>query len=94
MSQPEPDMNNRNNDEIGDPIVAQLKAWIVSNNQNAANMELDTDIVENKFIDSLNFINFLVLVEELRGVEIPYDEVDLSRFRTLRAIKTNFLDVR
>jgi acyl carrier protein len=94
MSPPEPDMRDRNNDELGDPIVAQLKAWIVSNNQNAANMELDTDIVENKFIDSLNFINFLVLVEELRGVEIPYDEVDLSRFRTLRAIKTNFLDAR
>jgi acyl carrier protein len=77
-----------------DEIVAQLRAWIISNNQSAEGMGLDTDIVENKLIDSLNFINFLVLLEELRGDEIPYDQVEVERFRTLRAIKTHFFDGR
>lgn len=78
----------------GDAIVDRLRAWIISNNESAEGMGLDTDIVENKLIDSLNFINFLVLVEELRGGEIPYDEVEVERFRTLRAIRTHFFDGR
>lgn len=90
MLQPASETSNPDSD----PIMAQLKAWIVSNNQSAEGMDVDTDIVENKLIDSLNFINFLVLVEELRGGEIPYDEVEVERFRTLRSIKTHFLDAR
>lgn len=90
MSQSQSETSQRDSDQI----VAQLKAWIISNNENAEGMDADTDIVENKLVDSLNFINFLVLVEELRGEEIPYDEVEVERFRTLRSIKTHFLDAR
>ena len=72
-------------------VVEKLKDWIVAQNKSAQGMGLDTDIIENRLIDSLNFINFLLLVEELRGRDIPEEQVVLDRFRTLRAIRENFL---
>jgi acyl carrier protein len=72
-------------------IVAELRSWIVAQNAKAAVMDLDTDIVENRLVDSLNFIDFVLLLEELRGAEIPEEQVDAERFRTLRTIHTNFL---
>jgi len=72
-------------------VVNKLRNWIIAQNNSAKGMDLDTDIIENRLIDSLNFINFLLLVEELRGEDIPEEQVILDRFRTLRAIRENFL---
>jgi acyl carrier protein len=72
-------------------ILAELRRWIIAQNSAASTMDLDTDIVESRLVDSLAFINFLLLLEELRGAEIPEEQVDAERFRTLRTIQTNFL---
>ena len=74
-----------------DQIIDELKSWIIAQNGRAVAMDVDTDIIENRLVDSLNFINFLLLLEERRGAEIPESEVDAARFRTLRTIQANFL---
>lgn len=41
-------------------------------------------------ITSLQFISFLMLIEELRDREIPESEVSVERFSSLDAIYQNF----
>jgi acyl carrier protein len=47
----------------------------------------DTDLFEAGVLDSLSFANLLVSVEAEFGISIPLEEIDLDRFRTLRALE-------
>ena len=71
--------------------VARLREWIITQNSHAAGMDLDTDIIDLRLVDSLQFATFLLLIEELRGAEIAQEDIDPERFRTLRSIAANFL---
>jgi acyl carrier protein len=75
-------------------VVDALEAWLLSQARNADRTAIgpDVDLIDEEVIDSLGFINFLLLVEELRGAEIPADELKLESFRTLRRIATTFLE--
>ncbi len=77
-----------------DEIIEQLRGWIVSHNQVPAHVDLDTDIIESRLIDSLSFVEFLMLLEELRGAQIPHHQVTLERFKTLRSIQQHYLEAR
>ncbi|HEX6209643.1 MAG TPA: phosphopantetheine-binding protein [Methylomirabilota bacterium] len=46
----------------------------------------DTDLLEAGVLDSLSFANLLVCVEAEFDIRIPLEELDLDRFRTLRAL--------
>ena len=51
----------------------------------------DFDLVENRVIDSLHFMEFLYLLQEVTGRDIKLDGLTLESFRTLNAIRANFL---
>jgi hypothetical protein len=59
---------------IGGPTEV-LRTWLLALPRNAHEPELnlDTDIIETGILDSLEFINFLMLIESLRAEEIPAD---------------------
>jgi acyl carrier protein len=76
--------------ETLDTIQHQLIDWIAKHKERAVSIALDTDLVESRLIDSLQFVSFLLFVEELRGREIPETEISLDKFRTIRSIKSNF----
>jgi acyl carrier protein len=73
-------------------VVGALEAWLLSQAPNGDRTSIgpDVDLIDEEVIDSLAFINFLLLIEELRGAEILADELDLESFRTLRRIATTF----
>ena len=50
----------------------------------------DLDLIENRILDSLDFISFLYVVEDLTGREIPLEETTGDDFRTISAIKRRF----
>ncbi|HEX8699784.1 MAG TPA: acyl carrier protein [Myxococcaceae bacterium] len=73
-----------------DDIERKLKDWIVQHNAAAKDIGPDTNIIESRLIDSLQFVSFLLYVEELRGKEIPEDQVSLESFRSLSVIRNTF----
>lgn len=74
-----------------DEKLSRLKEWMLANASGLESIDLDTDIIENRLIDSLQFVSFLLFIEEVRGREIPEAEVKLDSLRTLRSIRDNFL---
>lgn len=50
----------------------------------------DDDLIEGRILDSLGFVEFLCLLEELTGREIALEDVTPDDFRTLKAIEGRF----
>jgi acyl carrier protein len=73
-----------------DAIIDKLRHWLVKHKPEAIDIGVDANIIESRVIDSLQFVSFLLYVEELRGRPIPADDVQLENFATLSAIRRNF----
>jgi acyl carrier protein len=52
----------------------------------------ELDLIESRILDSLHFVEFLYLLEEATGQQIPLEEVSAENFRTLSAIRARFFD--
>jgi acyl carrier protein len=52
----------------------------------------DYDLIENRVLDSLAFVDFILLVEEHSGREISIDSVSREDFRTVDSIRRRFFD--
>jgi acyl carrier protein len=74
-----------------DPRVERLREWLANEHPEAGDIGPDTDLLDGVLTDSLEFITFLVLVEDVRGEPIAADEVDRESFRTLNVIRETFL---
>ncbi len=73
--------------------LATIREWIISRHDEPVDISYDTDLIENRLIDSLQFADFLFFIEEITGTEIDLAAVDLQTFRTLRSIESHFLRV-
>jgi acyl carrier protein len=52
----------------------------------------DMDLIENRVLDSLGFVEFLLLLEEHTEQEISIDSISREDFRTLDSIKERFFN--
>lgn len=52
----------------------------------------DYDLIDNRVLDSLGFVDFILLVEEHSGREISIDSVSREDFRTVESIRKRFFD--
>jgi acyl carrier protein len=80
--------------EKKDELVDQVKEWIRSrskNNNQVVQIELDTDLIESRLIDSLMLMEFLLFLEQLVGREMQPDPKLVQSLRTLRLIRDNIL---
>jgi acyl carrier protein len=68
-----------------------VRSWILERNPELSDLDQDTDIIELRIVNSLQFVELVLYVEELRGTMLQSDEVDFDAFRTLRSIDKNFL---
>jgi len=64
--------------------------WLQLRNDGLGDIPHDFDLIENRLIDSLSFMEFILLLESLIGRDIPVEELDIDQFRTLKAIEVNF----
>jgi acyl carrier protein len=55
-------------------------------------IDLDTDLIEGRIIDSLGFIEFIYLLEKVSGRLINLNEQSVNLFRTLRLVRDNILN--
>ncbi|WP_223736135.1 acyl carrier protein [Streptomyces purpurogeneiscleroticus] len=67
-------------------VMRRLSDWIKQQNPEAGEIPEDLDIVETRTVTSLQFVEFLLFIEELRGAAIPSEDMDIDSFRTLRSI--------
>jgi hypothetical protein len=88
---------DRNEEELrnlSEPLpdeVRRVRDWIVSRHAWTAEVGLDTDLIESRLIDSVEFAEFLFTLEEITGNLIDLASVDLNAFRSLRSIESHFL---
>jgi acyl carrier protein len=68
-----------------------IKDWILAKNEGRAEIAPDDDLIDNRLVDSLSFVEFVFLIGETSGVEIDMDSLNIEDLRTLSAIERCFL---
>lgn len=66
-------------------------AWLRGRGFDAAVHDAGHDLIENRVIDSLHFMEFVLLLEQFTNRQILTEGMTLESFRTLAAIRHNFL---
>ena len=75
----------------GSDALTLVKDWMQASHPELADIDLDLDLIENRVIDSLQFVEFFLFLEEITGREITVSKISVNSFRTLRAILNNYL---
>jgi acyl carrier protein len=65
-------------------------SYLLARRPELTSIDPDLDLIDNRIIDSLSFVNFLYVLEEQSGQQISLDEVSPEDFRTLRRIRERF----
>lgn len=71
--------------------IEQVTAWLLAKRPDLGQIDPDLDLIENRVIDSLGFIDFVFFLEELTGRELEANAQSVNSFRTLRAIQSDIL---
>ena len=73
--------------------IEELKLWLLRERPDIKDIDLDTDLIDNRILDSVTFINFVYFLEEFTGKRIPLASgAAANSFRTLRMIQNNMLE--
>ncbi|MFJ3935952.1 acyl carrier protein [Streptomyces parvus] len=71
----------------------QVSAWLHEKNPGLDGpIGVDEDLIEARLIDSMDFLEFIDLLEEISGTSIDLQEVTIDDFRTLARVQERFLD--
>lgn len=75
-------------------VVAQLRSWLVSRRPGTDPLAIDdhTDLVATRIIDSLQLIEFVLLIEELCGRTVLTEDLDPDHLRTLDRVYRRFFE--
>ncbi|MFI8263938.1 MULTISPECIES: acyl carrier protein [unclassified Streptomyces] len=74
-----------------DDVIKPVVDWLRERNPDVEEIPEDLDLIENRLIDSLGFMEFILLLEDLIGRELQLDQIDVNQFRTLRSLTDHFL---
>ncbi|MFB9836541.1 acyl carrier protein [Actinoallomurus acaciae] len=72
-----------------DPMEA-VREFILGRNPKLGELDVEMDLIDSRAINSLAFVEFIFLLEELTGEPIDPEELDLDDFRTLKTIEARF----
>ncbi|GAA0602683.1 acyl carrier protein [Streptomyces crystallinus] len=70
--------------------LAEVVAWIGRRHPEGAGVGPEDDLIESRLIDSLGFLEFIVLIERLSGRPVDVEHLDLDDFRSLSRIGRAF----
>ncbi|KAA2255351.1 acyl carrier protein [Solihabitans fulvus] len=70
--------------------IDAVRDWIVGKHPERSPVDQHIDLIENRLIDSLSFVEFVFVIEKASGTSIDVDTVDIDDFRTLSAIEKAF----
>ncbi|GGW42069.1 hypothetical protein GCM10010503_17970 [Streptomyces lucensis JCM 4490] len=72
-----------------EPMQA-VREFILGRNPRLGLLSDDLDLIDSRAINSLAFVEFIFLLEELTGEPIDPEDLDLDDFRTLNALEARF----
>ncbi|MBI2789857.1 MAG: acyl carrier protein [Elusimicrobia bacterium] len=73
--------------------IGEVRRWLLRERPDIKEIGLDTDLIDDRVLDSVTFINFVYFMQELTGRRIPLASgTAVNSLRTLRRIQTNFLE--
>jgi hypothetical protein len=73
--------------------VEEILSWLKEKNPEFSGyIPADMDLIESRLIESLNFLEFIGLLEEISGKLVDIGSLSVNDFRTLERIETTFLD--
>ncbi|MDQ0784867.1 acyl carrier protein [Streptomyces sp. B3I7] len=67
-----------------------VREWILERNPDLTDLQPETDIIDSRIIDSLQFVELVLFIEDLRGTALESNDVSLDSFRTLKGIEQTF----
>ncbi|WP_030542502.1 hypothetical protein [Streptomyces albus] len=67
-----------------------VRDWILERNPDLTELRPETDIIDSRIVDSLQFVELVLFIEDLRGTALGSDDVSLDAFRTLKSIEQTF----
>jgi acyl carrier protein len=67
-----------------------VRDWILERNPDLTELQPETDIIDARFVDSLQFVELVLFIEDLRGTALDSNDVSLDSFRTLKSIEQTF----
>ncbi len=70
--------------------VGELRRWILSAHPGVDSIHPTDDLIEQRLVDSLRFVRFIIELERLSGRGIDVATLDLDSVRTLAAIQRTF----
>ncbi len=73
-----------------DEAMGIVIGYLLAKQPGLTAIDPDLDLIENRILDSLGFVNFLYVLEEQTGREIRMEDVTIEDFRTLTAIRKRF----
>lgn len=73
------------------PALQTLESFLREDHPELETIGLDQDLIDSRILDSLRFMNFIFLLEELTGNPFEIDRISVDDFRTLRTIESRFL---
>ena len=68
----------------------EVRDWILRKHPERGELDPGLDLIENRLIDSLAFLEFVFVIEFASGVSIDVENIDIDDFRTLTAIEERF----
>lgn len=71
--------------KMNDP-VSKIREYILGKNPDCVEIMDTTDIIEKRLIDSLQFVEFLMFIEEVANIKIDLESIDVDDFRTIENI--------
>ncbi len=71
-----------------------LRDWLLEKNPDLDAIDDDLDLFESKLLDSINFVEFILMIEELIDREIPVSRDLVAKTSTLRLVSEHYLSLR
>ncbi|GGY40154.1 acyl carrier protein [Streptomyces omiyaensis] len=72
--------------------MERVTAWLQEKNPGLDGpIDTDEDLIEARLIDSMDFLEFIDLLEDISGTSIDLQEVTIDDFRTLARVRERFL---
>lgn len=69
-----------------DEAMEKVVDFLRKANDATDSLDWDQDLIELRILDSLAFVEFLVLLEEVTGAPVDPGTIDVENFRTLNRI--------
>jgi acyl carrier protein len=75
-------------------VFRMLREWIHTANPTAGALYVDpeTDLIKNRILESLQFVELVLFLERRTGREILAEQLNPDTFRTLNSIFLNFFE--